>query len=326
MTPVNLVTGLLGSGKTSAIRHLLAHKPAHERWAVLVNEFGSIGIDGALLTDDGIEVRQVPGGCICCVTSPMFRVGLTKLLREVKPDRVLIEPSGLAHPAAVVDMLRDTYFAKVVRLDAVVCIVDPRQLGDAQAMPLLHDQLQLADIVVANKADLASPDDLARLEARLAGLYPPKTITATTEHGRLDPTWLASPSTVEAVAAPTPPSHQIMRRPRGTVAEVSEGLQRQAGAGHVAYGWRWPPACVFDGKRLHAWLAAQQANPALRRAKGVVRIGSAWWQFNLSGQEREWQTSAWRRDSRIELIFDEAGAPTGELLDREVAELPLPDA
>ncbi len=324
MTPVNLVTGLLGSGKTSTIRHLLAHKPAHEHWAVLVNEFGSIGIDGALLTDDGIEVRQVAGGCICCVSSPLFRVGLTRLLREAKPDRVLIEPSGLAHPAAVVDMLRDAYFARAVRLDAVVCIVDPRQLGDAQAMPLLHDQLQLADIVVANKADLAAPADLARLATLLAGLYPPRAITAAVEHGRLDPVWLASPSTVEAESAPTPPSHLLIRQPRSPASEILDGLQRRAGTGHVAYGASWPPDRLFDGKRLHGWLALQQANPSLRRAKGVVRIGNTWWQFNLSGPEREWQTSAWRRDSRIELIFDEAGAPACELLERELAELLLP--
>ncbi len=67
MTKTNLITGFLGSGKTTTIRHLLAHKPEHERWAVLVNEFGEIGIDGALLADSGAVLKEIPGGCMCCV-------------------------------------------------------------------------------------------------------------------------------------------------------------------------------------------------------------------------------------------------------------------
>ena len=92
--PVNLITGFLGVGKTTAVRHLLAQRPAAETWGVLVNEFGEIGVDGSLLAGQGAPVQEVAGGCLCCVAAPAFTTGLNRLIREHRPDRILIEPSG----------------------------------------------------------------------------------------------------------------------------------------------------------------------------------------------------------------------------------------
>ena len=99
--PTHVMAGPLGAGKASLIKHLLAQRPANERWAVLINEFGQIGLDAALLTqdDDGIALGEVAGGCLCCVNGAPFQVGLGRLLRKAKPDRLFIEPSGLGHPA-----------------------------------------------------------------------------------------------------------------------------------------------------------------------------------------------------------------------------------
>ena len=105
MTKTNLITGFLGSGKTTTIRHLLANKPEHERWAVLVNEFGEIGIDGALLADSGAVLKEIPGGCMCCVNGLPMQVGLNMLLQQNKPDRLLIEPTGLGHPKQILSLL-----------------------------------------------------------------------------------------------------------------------------------------------------------------------------------------------------------------------------
>ena len=85
MTRTNLITGFLGSGKTTSILHLLAQKPADEKWAVLVNEFGEVGIDGALLADSGALLKEIPGGCMCCVNGLPMQVGLNTLLRQGKP-------------------------------------------------------------------------------------------------------------------------------------------------------------------------------------------------------------------------------------------------
>ena len=90
MIRVHLITGFLGVGKTTAILHLLKHKPEHEKWAVLVNEFGEVGVDGAILESQGAVVREVPGGCLCCVSGLPFQMGLNMLIARGKPDVILI--------------------------------------------------------------------------------------------------------------------------------------------------------------------------------------------------------------------------------------------
>ena len=104
-TKVHLFSGFLGTGKTTAIKSLLAQKPEHEKWVIIVNEFGEIGIDGAVLTEDNIPVAEISGGCLCCVAGPQMTVTVTKMLRENRPDRLIIEASGLAHAASVIDEL-----------------------------------------------------------------------------------------------------------------------------------------------------------------------------------------------------------------------------
>ncbi len=103
--PTNILTGFLGVGKTTAILHLLQHKPESERWAVLVNEFGEVGIDGALIAgnyseEQGVFIREVPGGCMCCAAGLPMQMALNMLLARARPDRLLIEPTGLSQGSA----------------------------------------------------------------------------------------------------------------------------------------------------------------------------------------------------------------------------------
>ena len=102
--PINLIAGTLGVGKTTAINHLLAQRPEGESWAVLVNEYGQVGLDAALLETEGVEIREVAGGCICCSAGFMFEVSLLLLLQRA-PDRLIIEPTGLATLSGILDML-----------------------------------------------------------------------------------------------------------------------------------------------------------------------------------------------------------------------------
>ena len=95
--PENVITGFLGVGKTTSILQLLANKPAEVKWAVLVNEFGEIGIDGAIIEDSGVAIKEVMGGCFCCTNGGSVENGLGMLLMTQRPDRVLIEPTSLGH-------------------------------------------------------------------------------------------------------------------------------------------------------------------------------------------------------------------------------------
>ena len=100
--PLNLVTGFLGAGKTTAIRHLLEHGRNGERWAVLVNEYGAVSVDDALIegsAPEGVTVKEVGGGCVCCASAPFLPVAIHFLLLEARPERLIIETTGLGHPA-----------------------------------------------------------------------------------------------------------------------------------------------------------------------------------------------------------------------------------
>ena len=178
MTRTNLITGFLGSGKTTSILHLLAQKPADEKWAVLVNEFGEVGIDGALLADSGALLKEIPGGCMCCVNGLPMQVGLNTLLRQGKPDRLLIEPTGLGHPKQILDILTAAVYEPWIDLRATLCILDPRQLLDERAVSNdnFRDQLAAADIIVANKSDRETAESARALADELAASLTPNVV------------------------------------------------------------------------------------------------------------------------------------------------------
>ena len=160
--PTTIVTGFLGAGKTTAINHLLSEKPAGERWAVLVNEFGQVGVDAALIGPvAGVFIREIAGGCLCCTAQPAFEVALNRLIRDTSPDRILIEPTGIGHPLKIISTLTGGYYRDVLDLRATICLVDARKLEDSKYLehPAFRDQLNLADVLVGNKADYYTDKD-----------------------------------------------------------------------------------------------------------------------------------------------------------------------
>lgn len=283
-TTVNLLTGFLGVGKTTLLRHLITHRPAHERWAVIVNEFGEIGIDGAVLDDGELPVAEIAGGCLCCAAGPQMTATVATLLRRERPDRLIIEASGLAHAAGVIDELRARPLGDALDVGAVLTLVDPRQFTDPAYMmqPLYRDQVSIADVLVATKLDLADAELLQRFRTRSAELFPPKALVAEVAHGAADPAWLDQP---------------VASRPRyrPAVARPESGWQSQ--------GWTFDPALDFDGERLTGFFdRLPSLVPGLVRAKGVFRVlGTFVWLNWVDGQWGATQVS-WRRDSRFELI------------------------
>src|SRR5579872_4741190 len=127
-TRAHVITGSFGSGKTTAIRWLMAHKPASEMWVVILNEFTDAGIDALSVAQSArgaYDVRLVAGGCLCCVGELEFEKQLRVLLRDFTPVRLLIEPSGAGHAADVVDTLAVYESQQALELDSVICLVDP---------------------------------------------------------------------------------------------------------------------------------------------------------------------------------------------------------
>ena len=168
--PTHVIAGPLGAGKTSLIKHLLAQRPAGERWAVLINEFGQIGLDAALLTQDadGIALGEVAGGCLCCVNGAPFQIGLGRLLRKARPDRLFIEPSGLGHPAQLLRQLSEAPWVGVLAVQPCVMVLDAQALASGKALPeSQQDALGSAGLLLLNKAEGLDASDRQRIAAQL---------------------------------------------------------------------------------------------------------------------------------------------------------------
>lgn len=168
----NVITGFLGVGKTTLIQYLLANKPANQVWAVLINEFGEIGIDASFIGKQSgkVQIKEVAGGCICCAAGVPTQVAVNQLLAQAKPDRLLIEPTGLGHPKAIIDTLSQPHFRQVIALKSTICLVDARKVSDNRyrKSDIFKQQLAIADQIFVTKGDLAAEDDLAQLHTFLA--------------------------------------------------------------------------------------------------------------------------------------------------------------
>ena len=187
-TKVHLFSGFLGTGKTTALRRLLQQKSPAEQWLLIVNEFGEIGIDGAVLADNGIPVAEISGGCLCCTAGGQMGDTVRKMLAKRRPERILIEASGLAHAAGVIDELKSPEFADALEIAAVFTLVDPRQFTnpDYAANPLYKDQVGVCDVLVANKTDLCDAATLDAFRKQAAALFPPKTLVAEVQNAEID--------------------------------------------------------------------------------------------------------------------------------------------
>lgn len=319
--PVHVIAGPLGSGKTSTIRHLLSRRPEGERWAVLVNEFGELGIDSAALADVTDDLAEVSGGCICCTTRQQMRVTLTRLLRQAHPQRLFIEPTGLGHPAGIVDLLREPGLAEAVRVAATVAVFDIAGFTEERlvAARSVRDAFELADIVVLNKADHATAAQRMAARSRAEAAYPPKAAVLVTENGVIDTALLDGAAPLPAAESPHAHGHvhghvhEHEHAHEHTECTVDRGEGRSpwrrinGGDGeHATVAWLFPPEVILTGPALRDWFNGLPA--AVVRAKGVARTGpSNRVLFNrVDGELRE-SDSAWRRDSRIELIVARDG-------------------
>ncbi|MFH7825308.1 CobW family GTP-binding protein [Kluyvera chengduensis] len=307
MTKTNLITGFLGSGKTTSILHLLANKPADEKWAVLVNEFGEVGIDGALLADSGALLKEIPGGCMCCVNGLPMQVGLNTLLRQGKPDRLLIEPTGLGHPKQILDLLTAPVYEPWIDLRATLCVMDPRQLLDEKIATNenFRDQLAAADIIVSNKADRATPESQHAMTNWWQRNGAERLHVEATQ-GNIDIALLDKPrsNTVELKASAAHSHSHPSNKGLGALSLPEHQRWRRSvneGQGYFACGWIFDADTAFDTIGLLEWARLAPVT----RLKAVMRIPEGLVRINRQGADLHIETqNVAPPDSRIELIND----------------------
>jgi G3E family GTPase len=260
MMKTTLVCGLLGSGKTTFVRNILRN--AGDKTVVLVNDFGAAGIDGEILSAGGIETVELPSGCVCCTLRHDLRETVMRISEVLRPGHLVIEPSGLASPLGVLEVLEGIGIGPVT----VVGIVDASEFIELYEGELygefLREQITASDILLVNKADLVSGEKAGRTEALLSGMNPSAVIF------RAVRAEIGGP-----LPAPPPRVHPPMGE--GHVIPF-ETLSARLGAvtGHLAM------------RRLLRDMAAG-AYGEVKRAKALVRTERGPYRFDLSSGRAE---------------------------------------
>ena len=320
--PTTIVTGFLGAGKTTAINHLLAQKPEGERWALLVNEFGQVGVDAALIGPvAGVSIREITGGCLCCAAGLAFEVALNRLIRDTSPDRILIEPTGIGHPLKIISTLTGSYYHDVLDLRATISLVDARKLGDPRYTehPAFQDQLNLSDVLVGNKADCYSDNDRSAFMDLVNGSIPQKVAYSMISFGRIDSSLLDLPRDQSRMAgfpdahpSERPPFLQAAKNaPEGKTDPVSAdiwAMHEGSGGGYFSGSWLMGSGYCFDSTALSALLSSLPYN----RIKGIVRCNDGWRKINGSDGIIESSVTEPQGNSRLEII-DSSPMPCREI-------------
>ncbi|MEZ5458794.1 MAG: GTP-binding protein [Steroidobacteraceae bacterium] len=319
---MHVITGPLGCGKTTVIARLLAGKPAAEPWVVLLNEFSEAGIDAltiAAAARGAYDVQLVPGGCLCCAGEQDFRRQLQRLVHEVRPTRIVVEPSGIGHPAGIVEELLGYESAGQLRLEGIVSLIDPARV--AQALngndALLRDQVEIGDALVLSKADLADDAQRRQFESLAQAAQPARSWVGESRGGELPFAALQSglrkpAADADRMGAPQRPAqHEHAREHQhehgavavSPIAGVDGGTrERVEQLGYPGARWQFPRAVGFDDTRVLRYLGPAVA--AALRFKAVLRVAEdRWLLVQHQGGALELRESAWRRDSRAEVLY-----------------------
>jgi G3E family GTPase len=313
--PVNVITGALGVGKTSAIAKLLANKPVDEYWVVILNEFTDAGIDAITLASaarGAYDVRVIPGGCLCCTGELDFRRTLREIFSQRRPDRILVEPSGIGHPGGVLEELRGQERSGALHLMSTIALVDPKRLSVFDTEGVERDQVEVADVLLLSKADVATDDDRARFMQLAQQCFPPKRFIGTASDALLVADALAPPPAAFSFQLPQRPqehehvhAHQIDVQERSVAMGGTTSLARvHAVLGRQACGWSLARELVFNRVMLQESLlqGASGLLVGVDRLKAVLRTGIEHWTlFNVSAGGVTYTPCGWRQDSRIEV-------------------------
>ena len=309
--PTNVITGALGVGKTTFIERLLREKPDHERWAVLVNEFGEVGIDGGLLKDpnrQGVFIAQVPGGCMCCTAGLSMQIILNRLIARAKPHRLLIEPTGLGHPAEVLATLQAPHYRDIINVKATLTLIDARRVNDSLWLDnaSYRQQMQVADAYICSKADLYTGIESKLLQEYVETQGLNKKPLLMEFDGEKVNALLEMPCVYQAVDCPVP---AISLRKKAL--SVSEQLATQdfirlnnSGDGFTSFGWALAPHKRFD---LHRVLKVLR-DVSINRLKAILITYQGIFAFNIVGKEMDYQEIDESDDSRLEFISDDSTA------------------
>jgi len=294
--PVTVLTGYLGAGKTTLLNRILTYEHG-KKVAVIVNEFGEVGIDNQLVIDADEEIFEMNNGCICCtVRGDLIRIIGNLMKRRDKFDHLVIETTGLADPAPVIQtFFVDEDMQGQLNLDAVVTVVDAKHIHDHWDADEAQEQIAFADVILLNKTDLVSELDLAALEARIRSMNAMAKVYRTRDAA-------VEMDTILGVNA-----FDLNRALKVDPKFLEEDAhEHDATVGSIAL----VEAGELDGEKLNAWLSEllQTQGPDIFRMKGILNIAGEDQRFVFQGvhmlfdgrADRPWKPTETRKN---ELVF-----------------------
>lgn len=296
LIPTTVLTGYLGAGKTTLLNYILT-KQHGKRIAVIVNEFGEIGIDNQLVIDADEEIFEMNNGCICCtVRSDLIRIVSSLMERSEDFDYLMIETTGLADPAPVIQsFFIDELMRSKLLLDAIVTVVDAKYVWEHWDSSEAQEQIAFADVILLNKVDLISPPVLEELEHRIRGMNAIAKIH-TTQHCQVSLDRVLGIKAFDLKNA-------LSIDPEFLDEEAHEHDQTISSCSIQSHGG-------VSGEKLNRWLyqLVQARGPDIFRMKGILDLDNEDRRFVFQGVHmtldgrpgRPWQPDEVRRN---ELVF-----------------------
>jgi G3E family GTPase len=273
--PFYILCGSLGAGKTTLLMRLLEHwKTQGRRAGVLMNEAGSVSIDGPRAGTLAEQVMNLAGGCVCCDTKEDLSWGIAQLVRDHGSDVLILECSGLADPAEVIDAVTDAYTARLAALERVIALLHPVSTEESHSSAYVTTQaIRCADELILNKRDLYVPGHWEGFRSSIVEQNPYARLWETS-HARLDAAELLAPHSSTKQMAPT---NVLFRKSRST------SIQRAA---YHPIAITVPLPGPLNRQRFLAWM--KTIPKQLERAKGYFRFGKEpelqEFQYALPGQ------------------------------------------
>ena len=294
--PVTVLTGYLGAGKTTLLNRILTHEHG-KKVAVIVNEFGEVGIDNQLVIDADEEIFEMNNGCICCtVRGDLIRIIGNLMKRRDKFDHLVIETTGLADPAPVIQtFFVDDEVQTQASLDAVVTVVDAAHIAQHWDADEAVEQIAFADVILINKVDLVTEAELVALEQRIRGMNAIATIHRTRD----------AEIAMDAILG-------VSAFDLGNALKIDPEFLNETAHEHdeTVASIALVEAGEVDGAKLNQWLGAllRDRGPDIFRMKGILNIAGENCRFVFQGvhmlfegrQDRPWRPDETRKN---ELVF-----------------------